>query len=161
MKQKTKNKNTLKSIIMCGLWVNLIGGNIICTYADTISKKSNITVSKPQKNNKLNIVQSLVGEGENEFMMYYYSYNVMTNEEFKKAGLHMAASFSEDGINWSRWQDVDVYAYNFGEFGNYGGYMRFAVVDYQMDSLFDYKDDLAKSDKTLALSDILSYNIEK
>ena len=161
MKQKTKNKNTLKGIIMCGLCVNLIGGNVLCTYADTTSKQTNITVSKPQKNNDLKIEQSLIGEGEDAFMMYNYSYKGMTKEEFKKAGLHIAASFSEDGVNWSGWQDLEMYAYNFGEFGNYGGYMRFAVVDYPMDNLFDYKDDLATSDKTIALSDVLSYNVEK
>lgn len=160
MAQKmTKSKKILKGIIVCSLCVNVIGSSAFFTHADTISKQQNITVIKPQKNNDLKIVQSLVGEGEDEFMMYYYSYKGMTKEEFKNKGLHIAGSFSEDGVNWSAWQDLEMYAYNFGEFGNYGGYMRFAVVDYKMDNVFDYKDDLAKSDKTIALSDVLSYNV--
>ena len=162
MAQKmTKNKKILKGIIVCSLCVNVIGGTALCTYADTISKQPNITVIKPQKNNDLKIEQSLIGEGEDAFMLYNYSYKGMNEKEFKNKGLHMAASFSQDGKEWGKWQDLAVYAFNFGEYVNYGGYVRFAVVDYAMDDKFTYKDDLAKSKKTIALSDVLSYNVEK
>lgn len=129
----------------------------------TTIEKNNIIISesdiKPIENMLDITSEKVVDEEGEEYTKYHYSYNGMTPKEMEEKGLYLAVTTSEDGKNWVAWSDVTMYGLEPGTFVNYGGYIRFAVVDYPMDNLFSYKDDLANIEKTLAVSDVFSNNL--
>lgn len=158
MKSKFKNKKLFKSIVAFSLCSTIIGSYFPETYlAKTINQKlesSNYMM--------LDITSERVVDEETltEYTRYHYSYDGMTPEELKEKGLHVAVTTSQDGENWVAWSDLAIYAFQPGTFDNYGGYVKFAVVDYPMDNLFSYKDDLSENGIALAVSDIYSNDLD-
>lgn len=157
MKLKLTNTQILKSLIAFGVSSITIGGYVPVSYAETVDQK---IVSSDYM--MLDITSERVVDERTltEYTRYYYSYDGMTPEEMTEKGLHVAMTSSTDGENWLPWSDVAMYALEPGTIDNYGGYIQIAIVDYPMDNLFSYKDDLAHSEKTLALSDIYSNDVD-
>lgn len=158
MKLKINNKKILKGIIAFGLCSTIIGAYIPeLSYAETVVQKQ---ASSDYMMLDITSERVIDSESLTEYTRYYYSYDGMTPEEMAEKGLHVAMTSSEDGKNWVAWSDLAMYALEPGTVDNYGGYIRLAVVDYPMDNLFSYKDDLATNGKALAVSEIYSNDLD-
>lgn len=158
MKLKLKNTKLFSSIIAFGLCSTIVGSYFPETYiAKTISQNSEV-----KDYMMLDITSERVIDEESltEYTRYYYSYDGMTPQELKEKGLHVAIASSQDGKTWGAWSDLAMYAFEPGTFDNFGGYIKFAVVDYPMDNLFSYKGDLAENGKALEVSEVYSNDLD-